>query len=59
MESTTNKLRVNGEVVEEAELGDGDTVQVRLLEGKMSFKQFVLVQGIDAISQYAPTPQCL
>lgn len=44
MESTTNKLRVNGEVVEEAELGDGDTVQVRLLEGKMSFKQFVLVQ---------------
>ena len=34
VESTTNKLRVNGRVVEEAELADGDTIQVSRLEGR-------------------------
>ena len=42
VESTTNKLRVNGRVVEEAELADGDTIQVSRLEGRAPSRQFVL-----------------
>ena len=37
VESTTNKLRVNGRGVEEAELADGDTIQVSRLEPSRQF----------------------